>query len=527
MTFLPANSNLLVDAQALFDDRQFDEASVAAERCVDEFWEHGESEVAEALVLFAISSRAAGRPVNPFADLDDLPEELISDLVRSAVSCDESCANEVSLKVLVDVGSFVEGRLGSEDFLSQQLSAAIKERSSDIELQTTVELKSDDCELSEAEPSNEHELSSELEASKEFETLAETQFPSAELGTDIESEQDLEVEPLAVAQPPAEVEPPVEVEPTTEADSTATLDLSSEMERAFETDSDTGSEAEPAFKLPKSANDDPLNHSDLPDISDLSNDSERSNNSDPSNYFQRPNEIEPSIEAVSQIDADVETESSCELAHDSEDAVAESDNDSNEALNVHTDTTMEADDDSEISNIVIDPIADKVEQLRDEMLHFKKAGQKESALNVMLRLAKLYWETDRYREAVNQYRLVIKQAKAHKFPAIQFDGLHQCAELYASLARNDDAERLFRIAAGVAKKYRQQDRFAQSILSLGVLLCHEGNFMASRKVLLRAEAMFKTANVEQQIIQRHLDFMDGGQRCDCPNAPLLEPSIQV
>jgi len=112
-------------ASILLKAGKTDEAMKLLDEAYDTLWRHGDPQIVVVIPTRAEALKAAGRPDNPFADLAELPDELVADTVRHAVARpgrgDPSHVREALAALL----KFLDRRYGDGHPTSADVLAAI------------------------------------------------------------------------------------------------------------------------------------------------------------------------------------------------------------------------------------------------------------------------------------------------------------------------------------------------------------------------------------------------------------------
>jgi len=160
-------------------------------------------------------------------------------------------------------------------------------------------------------------------------------------------------------------------------------------------------------------------------------------------------------------------------------------------------------------------VDEKVDELIAQIERLKAEGNKKLAVEVALELANEYALRKMNRRACKLYKQVLKKSKRYNQTEVRIDGLLDFGQFFSRLGMGEEAERVLRLAAGVARKAADQDRFARVMVALGVVLAHGGKESAER-YLLKANSMVSLWDVEAGIVSHHLEAIREGKSCGCP-----------
>ena len=166
---------------------------------------------------------------------------------------------------------------------------------------------------------------------------------------------------------------------------------------------------------------------------------------------------------------------------------------------------------------VMDVNDEKIVLLKEQVIEHKAAGKKRLALETMIELANEYSFRFQNHRALDLYRLILKQAWRYKFTDVRTVGLFEFGRFYAKLHRLEDAERVFRLGAGVAKKARDRDRYAKMVAELGIVLAHAKK-RAAPKYLHKAKEMLDDDSDRSKDVLHHIDAICSGTECKCHTA---------
>ena len=166
----------------------------------------------------------------------------------------------------------------------------------------------------------------------------------------------------------------------------------------------------------------------------------------------------------------------------------------------------------------MDASDEKITELRSQILQFYADGKRDLAVETSLELANEYAIRRKDRRAFGIFVQVLKKSKRPGRTSIRINGLLDFGQFMSRLGRTDDAERLLRLASGVAKKARDSEKFSHAIASLGVVLMHASKNEQAKKYLKKASQLLSPWDVESDIVNDHLEALREGRSCDCPES---------
>ena len=158
---------------------------------------------------------------------------------------------------------------------------------------------------------------------------------------------------------------------------------------------------------------------------------------------------------------------------------------------------------------------EKVEELIAQIEGLKADGNKQLAVEVALELANEYTQRKMNRKACRLYKQVLRKSKRYELTELRIDGLLDFGKFFSQLGMAENAERVLRLAAGVARKAGNRERYSHGLAALGVVLMHSGH-PSAKKYLQKAISMLSTWDVEAEIANHHLEAIRAGNSCDCP-----------
>ena len=129
------------------------------------------------------------------------------------------------------------------------------------------------------------------------------------------------------------------------------------------------------------------------------------------------------------------------------------------------------------------------------------------------------------RKACSLFKQVLVKSKRYGLTKVRIDGLLDFGQFFSRLGKVEEAERVLRLAAGVARKAQDNDRYPHTIAALGVVLAHAGSDSA-KHYLTKAKQLLSPWDVETDIVNEHLEAIHEGRPCDCPEmAGVSLPSV--
>jgi tetratricopeptide (TPR) repeat protein len=175
---------------------------------------------------------------------------------------------------------------------------------------------------------------------------------------------------------------------------------------------------------------------------------------------------------------------------------------------------------------VEDDADEKIEELIAQIEGLKADGRKKLAVEVALELANEYTLRKMNRKACRLYKQILRKSKRYELTELRIDGLLDFGQFFSQLGMLENAERVLRLAAGVARKASDRDRYSHVLASLGVVLAHAGKESAE-KYLQKASSMLSPWDAEAEIVNRHLESIRNGESCDCPATPDFSDSDEL
>ncbi len=161
--------------------------------------------------------------------------------------------------------------------------------------------------------------------------------------------------------------------------------------------------------------------------------------------------------------------------------------------------------------------SEKASELIVQIEQLKADGKKKLAVEVALELANEYAFRNENRKACKLFKQVLGKAKRYELTNVRIDGLLGFGQFFTRLGMVKDAERALRLAAGVARRTSDADRYSHVIAALGVVLAHAKKESA-KKYLTKASVLLSPWDVEADIVNHHLESIREGKLCDCPEA---------
>jgi tetratricopeptide (TPR) repeat protein len=158
---------------------------------------------------------------------------------------------------------------------------------------------------------------------------------------------------------------------------------------------------------------------------------------------------------------------------------------------------------------------EKVEELIAQIEGLKADGNKQLAVEVALELANEYTQRKMNRKACRLYKQVLRKSKRYELTELRIDGLLDFGKFFSQLGMVENAERVLRLAAGVAKRAGNRERYSHVLAALGVVLTHAGQ-QSAEKYLQKASSMLSPWDVAAEIVNHHLEAIRAGNSCDCP-----------
>jgi len=171
------------------------------------------------------------------------------------------------------------------------------------------------------------------------------------------------------------------------------------------------------------------------------------------------------------------------------------------------------------------PVVDeKVSLLRAQIVELYALGKRDLAVETSLELANEYASRGKKRRAFKLFRQVVEKSKRPRRTELRINGLLDFARFMSGNGKLADAERLLRLAAGVAKKTQDKNKFAAVLGSLGVVLMHQSKNDSAQKYLQKASLLLNEIGIESDVVHEHLDALVHDAPCGCSEAP-VDPSV--
>lgn len=168
---------------------------------------------------------------------------------------------------------------------------------------------------------------------------------------------------------------------------------------------------------------------------------------------------------------------------------------------------------------------EKVSELMAQIKQLRASGRKSVAVEIALELANEYVHRNEDRKACSLFKQVLVKSKRYGLTKVRIDGLLDFGQFFSRLGKVEEAERVLRLAAGVARKAQDNDRYPHTIAALGVVLAHAGSDSA-KHYLTKAKLLLSPWDVETDIVNEHLEAIHEGRPCDCPEmAAVSLPSV--
>jgi tetratricopeptide (TPR) repeat protein len=161
---------------------------------------------------------------------------------------------------------------------------------------------------------------------------------------------------------------------------------------------------------------------------------------------------------------------------------------------------------------------EKIAGLIAQVSQLEKDGKPDLALETALQLANEYADRGCKRRAYGNFREVMRKAKRRGRTTIRIDALLDFGQFMSRLGKLDDANRALLLAAGIARKAREKERFAHAVAALGVVLMHAGKIESAMQRLKTADKMLNPWDLEADIVKEHLEAIAAKRPCDCPTA---------
>ena len=162
------------------------------------------------------------------------------------------------------------------------------------------------------------------------------------------------------------------------------------------------------------------------------------------------------------------------------------------------------------------PLADdRIESLKSQITQFYSDGSRDRAIEASLELANEYANLGQDKRAFKLFRQVVEKSKRAGRTNIRIDGLLDFGQFMSRIEKLDDAERLMRLAAGVARKANDREKYAHVIAALGVVLMHQGKDEQAIKYLEKARLLLTVWGVDSDTVNQHLEALRKGVSCNC------------
>ena len=160
-------------------------------------------------------------------------------------------------------------------------------------------------------------------------------------------------------------------------------------------------------------------------------------------------------------------------------------------------------------------VDEKIAGLREQILQFYADDKRDFAVEASLQLANEYALRGKNERAFKLFTQVAQKSKRPERTSVRIDCLLDFGQFMSRNNNLADAERLLRIAAGVARNARDEKRFARVLVALGVVLMHQSKNEVAKKHLERANSMLNVWDVELDIVKQHLKALAEGVPCEC------------
>ena len=160
-------------------------------------------------------------------------------------------------------------------------------------------------------------------------------------------------------------------------------------------------------------------------------------------------------------------------------------------------------------------VDEKIAGLREQILQFYADDKRDFAVEASLQLANEYALRGKKKRAFKLFTQVAQKSKRPERTSVRIDCLLDFGQFMSRNNNLADAERLLRIAAGVARNARDEKRFARVLVALGVVLMHQSKNEVAKKHLERANSMLNVWDVELDIVKQHLKALAEGVPCEC------------
>ena len=161
---------------------------------------------------------------------------------------------------------------------------------------------------------------------------------------------------------------------------------------------------------------------------------------------------------------------------------------------------------------------EKLADLIAEIEQFQADGNIELAVEASLQLANEHALRGNRHRAYATYRQVLRKAKRPGRTILRINALIDFGKFMAGLEKFDDAVHVLKFAAGVAKKSKDKERFAQALAALGIVSLHSGDAKSAKRYLKKAQSMLEPWDAEADIVAEHLQAIDEGKPCNCSSA---------
>ncbi|QEG23183.1 hypothetical protein [Mariniblastus fucicola] len=166
------------------------------------------------------------------------------------------------------------------------------------------------------------------------------------------------------------------------------------------------------------------------------------------------------------------------------------------------------------------PVDEKIHDLRAQIKQFYAEGERELAVETSLELANEYAIRGKKQRASDLFVQVLKKSKLKQRTKLRLAGLLDFGRFLLRIRKPNEAQRILRIAAGVAKKAGDEEKFSLAIAWLGIALMHDGQRDAAKRFLGKAATQLSPWDVEADLVKQHLEALDEGSDCACPEATI-------
>lgn len=174
------------------------------------------------------------------------------------------------------------------------------------------------------------------------------------------------------------------------------------------------------------------------------------------------------------------------------------------------------------------PVVDeKIEKLRRQITQLYSDGKRDLAVETSLELANEYALRGKNKRAFDLFIQVVKKSRSAERTSIRINGLLDFGQFMSSVGKPADAERVFRLAAGVVRKAKDREKYANVIAALGVVLMHQEKNDSAKRYLEKARSLLVARDIETDIVSNHLEALKDGVGCDCSEASLSVPFVEA